>query len=323
MKNGIFPGIRKLAKDYDLIQVHEYDQITSWIYYTDKKFKDKVIIYHGPYYSEFNVRYNKKCKLFDNIFLKLKSNSECLCVTKSNSAADFLLSKGFKNVKPVGVGLDTSAWKEELYSDKNKEAENLCSKRETFTYLYIGKLEPRRNIIFLLDVVENLLRTNQNAQFLLIGDGDKAYKEKCLSKIQKWIECERVEYISSVNQAEMPKIYSRVDCMLFPSVYEIFGMVLMEAIYFGVPVITSNNGGADTLIRDGENGVVINSNDVIHNGKLKHGDGYNIGQWTDAANKMYIDTQFYDRVKAQLKIDRELLSWDNVANKILGHLYEK
>ena len=100
LKNGFFPGLKSLVKDYDILQVHEYDQITSWKYYAC--YKDKpVIIYHGPYYDDFNKGYNLKCKIFDRTFLKIKSGKSVLCFTKSKAAASFLKGKGFENVVAI------------------------------------------------------------------------------------------------------------------------------------------------------------------------------------------------------------------------------
>ena len=110
LKNGIFPGIKRLATKYDLIQTHEYDQITSWLLYTDRKLKSKVILYHGPYYSSFNKGYNLRCKIADKIMLKIRNNPYVRCYTKSEAAKEFLESKGYVNVTAVGVGLDTSIW---------------------------------------------------------------------------------------------------------------------------------------------------------------------------------------------------------------------
>ena len=62
----------EIVKKYDVIQVHEYDQITSWWYYAYGK--KPVVVYHGPYYHDFNKKYNLKCKIFDNTFLKLRHN---------------------------------------------------------------------------------------------------------------------------------------------------------------------------------------------------------------------------------------------------------
>lgn len=307
LKNGIFPGLKKFAMDYDIIQVHEYDQITSWMLYTDKKLKNRVIIYHGPYYSDFNQGYNLKCWLFDHSLLKLRSNMNCTCFTKSEAAVDFLREKGFRHVVSVGVGLDTDVWKDLCESSCKESGEK--DKIDLFNYIYIGKLEPRRNTLFLLDVVDKMLSKHEDVSFTIIGDGEANYKAKCLEKAKRWLDTGRIKYISKVNQCDMPSIYANADCMLFPSIYEIFGMVLMEAMYFGVPVITSNNGGADMLFHDGENGILIDS-----------AEGFELDEWVAAAEKMYSDSDLREKIKAQLERDRHRLSWDTVAKKISNEI---
>lgn len=344
-KNGFFPSLKKLAMQYDLIQVHEYDQISSWLYYTSRRFKKKVVIYHGLYYSDFNHGYNLKCKVFDNTFLRLKKNPDCLCFGKSRGAAEFLLSKGFKKAIPVGVGLDVSAWQKAIQEGTVPESGGAIAKlpckeaggKRWFDYLYIGKLEPRRNTLFLLDLVDRLLKSHEDMRFILLGDGEEAYKAQCLEKARDWIEKGRIIYIEKCTQAEMPAIYGYADCMLFPSIYEIFGMVLMEAMYFNLPVITSDNGGADTVYRDNENAIVVLNRKkaaCLMNGIDINADGqgyknwaagpedFDIEAWVAAAEKMYSDAEFRDRIKANLEIDKEKLSWDYVAARFLDGFRE-
>ena len=52
LKNAWYPGIDELIPKYDIIQTCEYNQIQSW--FLAKKYKDKIAIYHGPYFSKFN-----------------------------------------------------------------------------------------------------------------------------------------------------------------------------------------------------------------------------------------------------------------------------
>ena len=127
LKNGFFPGLDRIVKDYD-------DQISSWKYYAWYK-KKPVVIYHGPYFDEFNKGYNFKCRVFDNLFLRLKHNRDTLCFTKSRAAAKFLNSKGFKRTVPIGVGLNT----DNFSSGAVVKAEG----KDTWDMVYIGKIEPR------------------------------------------------------------------------------------------------------------------------------------------------------------------------------------
>lgn len=321
LKNGFFFSLKELSKNYDYIQVHEYDQITSWLYYTDRKLKDKVIIYHGPYYHEFNRGYNLKCKIFDNTFLKLRSAPLTTCYTKSAPAADFLRSKGFVNVYPVGVGLDTDAWDDiagEGHSDVSvkiagTEFGNALMRANSvirttgdtkfFTYIYVGKIEPRRNSMFLADLAIRLLRAHENVRFIIVGNGDAEYKGRFLAKLKRWTDGGRVIYASKASQDEMSVIYKMSDCMLFPTIYDIFGMVLAEAIYFGLPVITSDNGGAGMLFEAGKDAVIP--------------EDMTLDSWTEAAERMYGDVNLRNSIKVALLDKKQMLTWDNVVRNML------
>lgn len=296
LKNGFFPALGKIVKGYDVIQVHEYDQITSWLYYAWSR--KKIVIYHGPYFHSFNKGYNLKCKIFDKTFFKIKKNKNVLSFTKSNAAADFLRQKGFSNTVPVGVGLDLDVFSENV-SSVFKEKQ-----KKYFTWIYVGKLEPRRNTLFLIEIMKVLAARYQDMRFVIVGNGESDYKQKCMEKMNPLVDSGRLTYIESVSQTELKDIYRSADAMMFPSLYEIFGMVLMEAIYFEIPIISSVNGGADMLLENGENSFII--------------DDFAIDKWVEAAEKLYLDKDLYQKMKKNLNRDKyKKLSWDVIAERML------
>lgn len=141
-KNGFMPSIKKIVQEYDVIQVNEYDQISSWMLYTRQK--KPTVIYHGPYYHEYAKGYNLKCKIFDAVFLKLRKYKDIIVLTKSEPASGFIRSKGFKNVYTVGVGIDEDNFRLEETVDCPLDIDT-----SKFRLLYIGKIEERRNVFFL------------------------------------------------------------------------------------------------------------------------------------------------------------------------------
>lgn len=256
LKNGLYGNkIVKLAKSYDIVQSSEYDQIYNLKLM--KKLKNKLLIYHGPYYSEFNNGYNLKCKIFDKIFLN-KKYKKVKFITKSNLATNFLLDKGFTDVTTVGVGLDNGR----VENTSKKMSSNLINKLkdEEKYLLYIGKIEERRNIFFLINILKNLIINNPNIKLIMIGKGEKDYVEKVMQYAKANKVYENIIYISEVKQEEIGSLYKRCDVFLLPTSYEIFGMVLLEAMYFGIPTITTLNGGSSTLIKNEENGFIVQLN---------------------------------------------------------------
>ena len=178
LKNGMYGNkIINLAKQYDIIQSSEYDQLYNLK--LNRKLKSKLIIYHGPYYSKFNKRYNLKCRIFDTLFLTKKYKNTKF-ITKSELATEFLKEKGIKNVKTIGVGLNDEMIKKE---NKNKILNEL---NENIKYLlYIGKLEERRNIIFLLNILKKIIAKKENVKLVIVGKGDKQYIDKIFEYIEK------------------------------------------------------------------------------------------------------------------------------------------
>lgn len=247
LKNGYMPSVKKLISSYDVLQVHEYEQLQSWLLYT--KQKKPTVIYHGPYFDEYARGYNLKCKVFDTFFLPLRAYKNTIALTKSKLASNFLFSKGFQNVITAGVGIDAGRFEgTSSMPEKVKSSEKML--------LYLGKLEERRNVYLLVDIFRKVRSHFPKVRLTIIGSGEESYQEAFLASIAKEREEGSICYLPKVSQTEAAEYYRQADLFLLPTNYEIFGMVLLEAMYFGVPVVSSQNGGSSTLISHGINGLL-------------------------------------------------------------------
>ena len=175
LKNTWYPCLGEMIENYDIIQLSEYDQYQSW-YYT-KKYPKKALVYHGPYYSGFNKRYNLYTKIFDFFKLKDYLKSETQFITKSNLARQQLLNKGIKsrNVTAIGVGIDIEMLSSKVENFDIDFINRLRNDSENIRLLYIGKIEPRRNIKFIFDIVSRVNKIvgnyrlhYQNCKFIML-----------------------------------------------------------------------------------------------------------------------------------------------------------
>lgn len=256
LKNVFFDktDLKNIIKDYDIVQVAEYDQIGN---IQIKKIAKKMIIYHGPYSSKFTKGYNLKCKISDFICMFNKDYKDTPCITKSKLAEEFIRKKGFKNVTTIGVGLDNARLNEhENKNFKVIELENLKRDEDLRYLLYIGRIERRRNTLFLVKLLHEISKTKNNVKLILIGKGEKDYIAKVKKEIEKYNLEDKIIYIEKMPQEELSNIYRISDIFLLPTEYEIFGMVLLEAMYLGLPVITTYNGGSSTIIENKKNGFI-------------------------------------------------------------------
>ena len=257
MKNTIYIHCNELFARYDILQPCEYNQMQAWI--LAKKYPEKTIIYHGPYYSPFNKRYNLMCKIFDMLFLGryLKQNTQFL--VKSNMAGRFLIDKGIKssNVHTVGVGIDTQMLSSNQFLCDDRIYRKMLQDKETINILYIGRFEERRDIHFIIDVFQKVRMGNDKAILYMIGTGDKEYLDNCFSYIKELGLEDKIVWQEKIEQKFLAKIYQLADFFLLPTEYEIFGMVLLEAMYYKTVVLTTENGGSSTLIQNGFNGYIM------------------------------------------------------------------
>jgi glycosyltransferase involved in cell wall biosynthesis len=125
--------------------------------------------------------------------------------------------------------------------------------------LYVGTIEPRKNIPFL---IESFARAKKKYKFdhKLVIVGGKGWKYEAVNMmIEKWKVESDVIFTGYVADQDLPAIYSGATLFLFPSVFEGFGLPVLEAMQCGVPVITSNIsslpevvGGAGRLLPIGQ-----------------------------------------------------------------------
>ena len=103
--------------------------------------------------------------------------------------------------------------------------------------LSVGSIEERKNLLTILKVLKEL----PNQKLVVIGNG-KAYKIKCLRFISKHNLSNRVLFLSDLNLDEMAAIYQNAQMLIYPSIFEGFGIPILEALFSKTPVITSKDG---------------------------------------------------------------------------------
>ena len=103
--------------------------------------------------------------------------------------------------------------------------------------LNVGTIQERKNLLSILKSIQQL----KEQQLVVIGNGKK-YKNKCVDYIQKHNLQDRVHFLSGLDLSEMAAIYQNADIMLYPSLFEGFGIPILEALFSKTPVITTKGG---------------------------------------------------------------------------------
>ena len=303
---------KEFVSQYDLIICQEYYQ---WESYLMAKNSPNVALYSGPYYNLFLPKFLSP--IYDRLIGPKLNKLVRIIFVKSVMAQEFLAKKGYTGLKNIGVALDTSRF--DNVEIKPETQELIDYMRENRCLLYVGALSDRKNYPFMLDLYEKMLEKEPELKFVVIGSSrssfwhklfggkDKDYALKCIKNVPAHVIA-GIKHIEWMENPQLKYIYPECKAFLLPSKLEIFGMVLLEAMYLGAPVVTSKNGGSTTLMGDSDDyGLIVEQ--------------FDIEKWSDAVMRYLNDTDFARRVKenGHRKVKEEY-NWNVIARKMLDYL---
>ena len=165
----------------------------------------------------------------------------------------------------IPPGVDTARFYP-IPKDEAQEAINIpCNNR---LLLFVGRIEPLKglpNLICALDLIRKSNDPVSNCYCLVVIGGDPDASSETMTEEMARVKmlCKELEvddlvvFLGKKSQETLPYYYSAADVLIMPSYYESFGMVALEAMACGTPVIASQVGGLPFLVKNGETGFVV------------------------------------------------------------------
>lgn len=140
----------------------------------------------------------------------------------------------------------------------DRETPALKTPHDVFTLSYFGALDDRKGIFSVVEAIgENVDRFRGQLKLIIGGNGDIA---RLNALIDKYNLSDTVEFLGWLDADAKSRLLARSDVFIHPSVFESFGISILEAMDFGLPVITCPTGGITDLVVDGENGIMVQPN---------------------------------------------------------------
>ena len=254
----VFCGWKELLDELhpDVVQVHDMGVFMSWVVVKWAKRRGvRCVLVQGSYETTRKPVFKQLEQLFNFTFGKSLLRMVDAIGCKTQAAAEYIRcyapSGAVAAVTPVGLDDGRFA----ACCDESTDIRlnyRLAGKK---VLLYVGKLEPRRHPLLLLQVMQQL---PDDYALLIVGGGSLTGSVKDYIAAHKMTN---VVLMGKMKQDRLPAVYRAADLFLLPSSYEIFGMVMLEAMYFGVPVASYSTAGANTVIDSGS-GVILPSFDA-------------------------------------------------------------
>ncbi len=239
-----------------------------------------------------------RAEYLERYFLKRISKVDSVITISEFSKKEIMSLLGISPdkiyVTPLGVDRSFSPGKKEMKGFPNEYI------------LSLGNLEPRKNLVTLLDAYRSLPKKLRERFPLVIAGASGWHTRELKKALQLFPRDEKPILTGYVPKKLLPDLYRGASLFVYPSLYEGFGLPVIEAMACGVPVLASNSTSLPEVVEDA--GVLIDPRDVSH---LKE------------AMMELLEDEKARRELARRGIARaKLFSWDQCARQTLS-VYER
>ena len=170
--------------------------------------------------------------------------------------------------------------------------------------LYVGRVEPLKGLDLLVEAAAQIEAGEENVRMMVVGGGGPGELET--DRVRRLAEERQVDglidFVGRVDHDELPLYYNAADVCVVPSYYESFGLVALESMACGTPVVASRVGGLPTIVHHG------------HTGFLK---SWRCPEAFAHSVEMIISSSsLQESMGAAARRRAELMGWSNVASMI-------
>lgn len=215
-----------------------------------------VFTYHTLWnkYTHYFLKGAVRPKVVEKVS-RIMCNRFTAIIAPTDSIKNELISYGVK--KPIRVipsGVDFKKFK---VKNKGFLRKKLKLKKENKILLFIGRLGKEKSIDLLIEAFALIAKEDRNTVFVIVGEGTE---KKNLENLASLLGIgNKVYFTGNVDFEDMPFVYKDADLLLFSSKTETQGLVILEAMASGLPVIAVKDAIYKGIIKDNVNGILVNN----------------------------------------------------------------
>jgi glycosyltransferase involved in cell wall biosynthesis len=197
-----------------------------------------------------------------------------------------------EHVVAIHNGVDLSSFTDFRLEEENGE----------HTMLSVGRLSWRKGYKYLIDAFPSVLAEYPNARLFLVGDGDQRMP---LQRHVKKLGIENyVRFLGNVSEEKLHSLYHEANVYVQPSLYEPFGITILEAMSMRKPVVGTRVGGIPEIITNGAEGLLVEPRNSLQLAKTI------INIFSDSSCRRRFGSN------ARKRVEREF-TWEVIAKKTL------
>ncbi len=292
----------KLAQNNEFDIIHAHDWLVAYAARVLKKSYSIPLIttIHATEHGRNNGIYTELQRTINSIEKWFVNESDRLIVN-SNYMRDEIISIfniDSDKISVISNGVDLNKF--EKVSVDEAFRENYAAKNEKIVF-YVGRLVNEKGVHVLLNAIPKILSAYNDVKFVIAGKGP------CLNNLielsQKLNIKEKIYFTGFVSEEVLLKLYKCSDIAVFPSTYEPFGIVALEGMVAGIPVVVSDTGGLREIVNHKEDGM------KFYNG--------NSNSLADCIIELLKDENLSNKIRnVALQKVHKLYNWNNISELI-------
>lgn len=224
--------------EYEIFHINDGGGAAFPLFVARKYSKIKTIV-HSHNTNAVNWKQNVIMNLFRHYV-----TSKAYCIGCSKKAAEWMFGKN-SSYTELHYGIDTDRFRYDE-SARKRIREQYGFDKNDFVIGHVGRFNVQKNHTFLIDIFSEYYKRDKNAKLLLVGSGEQEHIIR--EKIKQENLTDKVVFAGSTKEVE--QYMSAMDLFLFPSLFEGFGIVLIEAQTSGIPCLVSDTIPQEVCITD-------------------------------------------------------------------------
>lgn len=247
--------------------------LAALIHFSDTQFSvpsvynwcQKKNVQYIPYIGVVESHSTSKIKQFVTNLLFRRNVSvyrKCFCCVKTPAVQEKMASLGVTNtvVTPVGLDLDLLKKDYELFSPNELKKKYGYSEQDK-VLLFIGRLIEEKQPIRMIEILSEIRKISLDYKLLMVGTGE--LKTAVEERIKELDLANCVQMIERIPNSDIWELYHFADAFVNLNQQEIFGMAILEAMYYGCKVVAWNAPGPNLIIESGKSGWLVKGDEEV------------------------------------------------------------
>ncbi|RLI12685.1 glycosyltransferase family 1 protein [Candidatus Bathyarchaeota archaeon] len=292
--------------EFDIIHIHDW--LTAKAGISSKHFLNKPLIstIHSTEEGRSRGLHNPDSFLIDGIewWMTYEARQVIVCSNSVKWEVESHFSLPHDKVTVIPNGIEVSSFNLNINREEVKRRYGI--KPNERIILFVGRLVPQKGVDTLIKAVPLIVQQHRDVRILIAGDGwSRNYLEELARSMGLG---DRIRFLGFISDWELEDLMVTADVLVVPSIYEPFGIVALEGMAAGTPVVATNIGGLSEIIEHDRTGVLVYPEDP---GSIAWG-----------INKVLSDPKYADWLvrNARRKV-RKAYSWEAIAKRTV-EVYE-